>query len=389
MKRLAFMICFLIFLSPLYAQNFENLKFGTDSTFDIMTWNIQNFPKNNQVTLNHVTQIIKTMDIDFIAIQEIADSNAFKILLDSLSDYGGYLGSIYFVGLAYIYKTEFVQINDIYEIYKTFPYWKPFPRAPLLADIEYKGERMVIINNHFKCCGDGILDYDNPDDEENRRYQATNLLKAYVDSLFSDIKVIIIGDLNDIITKEIENNVFQNILNDSVHYQFADYEIAFGPVTEWSYPQWPAHIDHIVINHHLFEAFKSDQSAIQTIKIEESYNNGWSDYFQNISDHRPLALKLYFNKNQNASVYQYTKQNPELIVYPNPFNSETNIHFSPNKESTELLITNIYGQLVFSEKLNPGQSKITWKAEGFAKGIYFVTLKEGGTYCTPLKLILN
>jgi endonuclease/exonuclease/phosphatase family metal-dependent hydrolase len=389
MKRLALIIFFLILLSPLYSQNFENLKFGTDSTFEIMTWNIQNFPKNNPVTLNHVTQIIKIMDVDIIAVQEIADSNAFKVLLDSLSDYGGYLGSIYFIGLAYIYKKEVVQINDIYEIYNTFPYWKPFPRAPLLADIKYKGERMIIINNHFKCCGDGIIDHDNPDDEETRRYQATNLLKAYADSLFFDTKVIIIGDLNDIITKESANNVFQNILNDSVHYQFADYEIAFGPVTEWSYPDWPAHIDHIIINHPLFDAFKNVQSEIQTIKIEESYNNGWSDYFQNISDHRPLALKLYFNKNQNASVYQYTKQNPGLIIYPNPFNSETNIHFNLKMENAELHILNIFGQIVFSEKLKAEQTKLTWKAERFAKGIYFVTLKEGGTYCTPLKLILN
>ena len=35
------------------------------------------------------------------------------------------------------------------------------------------------------------------DDEETRRYIASNLLKQYVDTYFSDSNVIILGDLND------------------------------------------------------------------------------------------------------------------------------------------------------------------------------------------------
>ena len=41
------------------------------------------------------------------------------------------------------------------------------------------------------------------------------------------------------------NNVFENILNDSNNYRFVDLPIAQGNNSEWSFPNWPSHLDHI------------------------------------------------------------------------------------------------------------------------------------------------
>ena len=161
------------------AQSIEDLSFGTDSTFEVMTWNIEWLPKNGQTTVDYLVEIIEALDVDLLAIQEVDNIDVFEQLIESLDAYDGYLESSYFAGLAYIYKPGTIQINDIYEIYTTSPYWSPFPRSPMVMDIDFMNERFIIINNHFKCCGDGILNSSNPDDEETRRYTASNLLKDY------------------------------------------------------------------------------------------------------------------------------------------------------------------------------------------------------------------
>ncbi len=283
-----------LFSVNLSAQDFDELEFGTDSTFEILTWNIEWFPKNGQTTVDYVTAIIQTLDVDVLAIQEVDDTDMFDQMLQNLTDYEGYYESAWFAGLAYIYKTDVIEINDIYEIYTTAPYWSPFPRSPMVMDMTYLGENILIINNHFKCCGDGYLDLDDPDDEETRRYLASNLLKEYIDTNFSNNNVIVLGDLNDILTDDTENNVFQMILNDSENYLFADMEIATGNSSEWSYPWLPSHIDHILITNELFDEFENERSKIQTIKIEEFMDGGFDEYYENISDHRPVALKLEF-----------------------------------------------------------------------------------------------
>ena len=252
MKRIQIIICLLLSGLLSTAQSFSELSFGTDTTFDVMTWNIEWFPKNGPVTIEYVTQIIEALDIDLLAIQEVDDISAFEQVIDSLDAYEGYLESSYFAGLAYIYRTDVIQINDIYEIYTSNPYWSPFPRSPMVMDLNFMNERFIVFNNHFKCCGNGILDLSNTGDEETRRYIASNLLKDYIDEYFPHENTIVLGDLNDILSDNHENNVFQMFLNDNENYLFADYEIAMGNASVWSYPTWPSHLDHILMKVLLF-----------------------------------------------------------------------------------------------------------------------------------------
>ena len=292
----------LYFNLNLNGQDLDELYFGTDDTFEVMTWNIEWFPKNNQITVDYVTQIIQALDVDILAIQEVDDTYMFNQMLNGLPEYTGYLESEWFAGLAYIYKTDIIEINDIYEIYTTSPYWSAFPRSPMVMDLNFMGENIFIINNHFKCCGDGIMNLDDLGDEETRRYTASNLLKEYIDNNLPNENVIVLGDLNDILTDALENNVFQMIINDSENYLFSDMEIAESSSTDWSYPTWPSHLDHILITNELFDEL--DNSDIQTIKIDEYLDGGWSEYDQNISDHRPVALKLDFGSSMNGDVNQ-------------------------------------------------------------------------------------
>ena len=281
----------------IFSQDLENLSFGDDNSLDIATWNIEWFPKNGQATVEYVTQILQQLDLDILAMQELDDTDMFDQMFTELTNYTGYYESAWFAGLAYIYKTDVVQINDIYEIYTTSPYWNAFPRSPMVMDMTFMGENYFIINNHFKCCGDGNLDMNDEADEEKRRYNAVNFLKEYIDTYLSDKNVIVLGDLNDEIAESSQNNVFQNVLNDTENFFFVDYSIASGNSSDWSYPSWPSHLDHILITNELFDEL--DNSVILTIKVDEYLAGGWNEYDYNISDHRPVAIS--FNLNSSIS----------------------------------------------------------------------------------------
>ena len=309
------LIVFLLNIS-IFSQDLENLSFGDDSSLDIATWNIEWFPKNGQVTVEYVTQILQQLDLDILAMQELDDTDMFDQMLNELTNYTGYYESAWFAGLAYVYKTDSVQINNIYEIYTTSPYWNAFPRSPMVMDMSFMGENYFIINNHFKCCGDGNLDMNDESDEEKRRYNAVNFLKEYIDTYLSDKNVIVLGDLNDEIAESSQNNVFQNVLNDTENYFFVDYSIASGNSSDWSYPSWPSHLDHILITNELFDEL--DNSETMTIQVDQYLEGGWNEYDYNISDHRPVAISFNLNSATIGDLnYDYSVDILDIVILIN------------------------------------------------------------------------
>jgi len=386
MKQLLFIIFFLLTYSSLTAQTIEDLSFGTESTFEVMTWNLENFPKNSQTTLYFVTEIIEALEVDLIAIQEVEDQDLFQLLIDDLSSYNGYLESLWFAGLAYLYNPDVIQINNIYEIYTTSEYWSAFPRSPMVMDLNFMEERVIIINNHFKCCGDGILVINDSGDEETRRYNASTLLKEYIDINFSDENVLVLGDLNDNIADPPQNNVFQMFIDDSDNYLFADMEIAIGNNTEWSFPSWPSHLDHILITNELFDEFNNENSEIKTIKIDQYLSGGWDEYDANISDHRPVAIKLLMDENLGVNAHSILE--PIFSNAPNPFSKETLFSFEATNELKKIKIFNLIGQKVASLNILGGQTSIIWNAEEFSNGIYFAQLLLNNKPVITTKLVL-
>ncbi|MCK5051023.1 MAG: endonuclease/exonuclease/phosphatase family protein [Candidatus Cloacimonetes bacterium] len=280
---------------------FQSLNFGTDQTFEVVTWNIEHFPKNLDVTVEYAVQIIRGLSADIYALQEIESSSYFEDLIETLNNddnentWDGYRATTasYYINLAYIYKTNIIEISDIYEIY-SYGYNREFPRHPLVMEMQWNGSYVYIINNHLKAGGDGDLELGDEWDEETRRYDACNLLDEYISQNLPDENVIVLGDLNDELTDLQENNVFITFLNEIDEYDFTDMEIAEGPEVYWSYPSWPSHLDHILITNELFDEFILEDSDIQVLRIDELLDGGWSEYDNNVSDHRPVGLKLAY-----------------------------------------------------------------------------------------------
>ncbi|HRX68915.1 MAG TPA: choice-of-anchor J domain-containing protein [Tenuifilaceae bacterium] len=312
MKR--FVIAFLFLLITFHfnanSQLINDLSFGTDNSLEVVTWNLELFPVNGQTTVENLSQALQQIEADVIAFQEIDNETLFSEMVNGVNGFEVAIGTS---GgdwkLAYIYRSETVEVNSVYEIYTSSEYSAPFPRRPLVFDFNFEGDNYIVINNHYKCCGDGVIDQNDEWDEETRRYNASNLIKEYIDNNFPNKKVFVVGDLNDVVTDEEQNNVFQMFIDDTENYLIADMPIATGDNNNWSFPSWPSHIDHIIITNELFDAYNSESTVIQTIKVDSYLSGGLSEYYENFSDHRPVGLKLSLN---STTIFNKNFEDQEL-----------------------------------------------------------------------------
>ncbi len=277
--------------TPLVPPDQEGiLSFGTDQSLEVITWNLRTFPLD-QGSLQTIAQIIPQMKVDIIAFQEIMDYSAFYELASLIPSYDAYIyNATTTYRLAYLYDTRSIQVNEAYTIFEGQT--NPFPRAPYVLDCDFQGHNIIVINNHLKAFGNNHIDETDPWDEEYRRRLACQMLDQYIVQNLSDASVIVVGDMNDQIAEPPEYNVFQVFLDKPQEYRFADLPIALSPnYNNVSYPSYLSHIDHIMVTNELFSALDHPDSDCSVIRVDE-YMGSWQNYSNQISDHRPLGLKL-------------------------------------------------------------------------------------------------
>lgn len=262
-------------------------RVGTNESLDVMSWNIETFPKKYQTTVEYAARIILESGADITALQEINNSAYFNNIpillneLDTLYSWAGYQSGS---GLAYVLKSDAVTVLQTpFEIYEDDGY--AFPREPYILEFLYEEQNFVLINNHLKAMSGS--------ENEERRRLASERLQEYIDQFHPDHNVILVGDLNDEIQEPMGLNVFWNFIDDDQNYLFTDMEIANDNTHyQWSYPSWPSHLDHILITNELFDDFQNTGSRVKTIRVDDYLYNGWFEYESNVSDHRPVILKL-------------------------------------------------------------------------------------------------
>tara|TARA_B100000609_G_C17221851_1_gene440713 strand:- start:4877 stop:5743 length:867 start_codon:yes stop_codon:yes gene_type:complete len=284
MSKCSLLIFFILFYSCSEENDnfFETINFGAIETLDIITWNIENYPKENSLTTEYVSNFINSLnDVDVIALQEISNQESFFNIIPLLLEDGweGFRSeNTNNQELSFLINTEHLNIlSQPYEILIDEEYYFAY-RPPYVIDIEFDNHTFHIVNVHLKCC----------DGSEQRRAISSQYLKEYIDQNLSSDNVIVLGDFNDDITEPANQNVFINFLNDTLNYRFADLDIAEGTPDNWSFPGWPSHLDHILISNEVFNY----QLNVETIKLDNYMVGGWGRYDSYVSDHRPVGINL-------------------------------------------------------------------------------------------------
>lgn len=371
-RSLLFSLLVLLMGLPLVGQELDLLSFGEDDSFDVMTWNIEDFPKSGSITIDSVSKIITNLEMDVIGMQEIDDTTAMRNLVNNLPDYELYIAEGFYRGLVYVYNKNTVTINSVYKIYDTFQFWDIFLRAPVVMECTFMNQDFVLINNHYKCCGDGNLEIGNLDDEEGIRYESNKLMKDYIDMNLASSQVIVMGDFNDNIVDIPVVNVFQEFIEDEENYLFSDIDIAFGSSAFWSFPNWPSHLDHLLITNELFEEFEHSESDIQTLRIDD-YMLGLNHYDNRISDHRPVALKL---KGVPVSTIETENVISDIRIYPNPSYGDFILELGELEGAVSIEVRDVVGNLVQSQSYDRSRNLIDISLDAIP-GIYFVFIKSG------------
>jgi len=349
---------------------------GTEETFEIATWNVKEFPRLGQRTIDTLAILIQDLQLDLIAMQEITDTLAFQNLVSQLDGWDGlYSPDNNPYGLlktGILYRTD--QINVVS--------WEPifwndrweFPRPPIRLTIEAELPSgrfdFFLIVMHLKALGD--------ETSQERRRLAVLMLKDYLDDLvpyLPDQDWLVVGDWNDELTDPEADNVFWPLLQDPENYNFLTLPLAGNPY--WaSYPYYNSLIDHLMATTDALGEYGENGETI-TLRLDDEY----SRYSSVISDHRPVMAKF---TDLQTGIDDPTPLPSDfgLTSYPNPFNASANIAFSLNHESQARIdiydCLGRYMQTLTDQYLSAGHYSVRFDAVSLPSGLYFAKLVTGG-----------
>ncbi len=281
-------------VTPTVPDNpFLEAKAGTDSTLEIMTWNVENFPLDGTITVNLVAKAVAGVGPDIVALEEVVSDTSFASVVSELDGWQGYRASSAYASqnLAFLYRDDGHLTNvSFHEIFTHDS--REFPRAPLVMSAEWNGQPFVVVANHLKCCGDSFIDETDPYDETTRRRDACLLLQAYADTTWADRPVVMVGDWNDELDDPTDGNVFANFLAVPDQWRFADLAIALDPAAAKSYPKYGSHLDHILVSSPWFTAMEAPEALTEVVLLDQYLTGGLASYYGSLSDHRPVLLRL-------------------------------------------------------------------------------------------------
>ncbi len=263
-------------------------RVGSEDTFEIATWNIRNFPAD-ALAAERVAELLSGMDVDLVAVQEIADVDSFEQVVQQLDRYDWVLSDHQYQPGEYqktgfIFRSDFIQLRYSESIFELDGY--AFPRPPLQAEfIVHQPDGATVtyiaIVLHLKAS----LGEDN----EARRRDACQKLKLHVDDILTSglvTQVFVLGDFNDSLDDPADDNVFTAFTDDPTHYRFATRALA----DQWEYSYIPARvlIDHILVTADLFDELEA--GTVQVLHLDDLIVD--YDFVEWISDHRPVVTVM-------------------------------------------------------------------------------------------------
>lgn len=258
-------------------------RVGTALTLDIATWNIENFPQS-ATTPEVVADLITSLDLDVVAVQEIRSVDAFNEVADRLPKHKGVLsahtyGDGTYQKVGFLYREDLVSLTGVTAILQGSGY--ELPRPPLQGTLTILGSDvdLTIITVHLKA-GLGSEDV-------ARRAASIELLADHVKGLVdgpADDEVLVLGDFNETVDNTFGRDVLSPILNDDT-FRFRTEALANAGTA--TYLPADVMLDHIVSTAALDDELEGGLGPVVP-DLEAQLPT----YRGNVSDHLPVIISM-------------------------------------------------------------------------------------------------
>lgn len=263
-------------------------KVGGSATFDLATWNIEFFPKDPS-TPALVADIVTSMDLDVVVVEEIASEDAWSELVARLPEHEGLLSPhVYSPGeyqkLGVLYRKGLVTPGPLRLLFQGDT--GPFPRPPITVPITVNDGvhaplQLSLIGVHLKA--------GTTTDDRSRRIDALATLETYlrgqVDGGYED-DIVILGDFNEVLTDAASQAVFGDLYSDPTRYKIQTRSYAqSGGITYLGFGG--RDLDHIITTSAL-EPELSNGGELVVLRLDQMFGG----YDPLLSDHLPVVLKF-------------------------------------------------------------------------------------------------
>ncbi|MEN9510234.1 MAG: hypothetical protein RLZZ370_53 [Bacteroidota bacterium] len=292
------LIAFLLLCKPLssFSQNIPNL--GSDTLLEAACWNIEWYgnpgygPTNEALQQQNVTKVLQSAGMDLWALCEVADSNAWKALLNNLPEYGGVITNYAQVQkTALLYRKSMFQVLRVRNLLPVYEREFASGRLPLEVMLSIKGDRadtLWVVVLHMKANTGSSSE---KAEAYDLRKRASEALKDLLDTEHAGHKVMLLGDWNDDLDLSIYNNLatpFSRLLADTTRYLWPSRELTLsGQRSTVSYSNM---IDHQLVNRRLKPFYIPGSAKVFYL---QNYITG---YGNNTSDHYPVYARYDLRK---------------------------------------------------------------------------------------------
>lgn len=255
-------------------------RLGEPDRLDVAAWNIAFFPRTD-ATPSLVADVVTSLDMDLVCVEEITDIDAWDELVARLPEHEGLLSSdTYGDGtyqkIGFLYRSSVVTLVESELILTANGY--ELPRPPLQARFTYDDGSgpisFVAIGVHFKAGRTG--------EDFDRREASFELLEAHVADLVSAgiSRVVILGDFNE----HFDNSGTQNWAPFAASAAYEVHTRALDEAGQGSFLPGDVMLDHIVTTSGFADAV-GGRSAVMP-RVDQDV----SGYETRISDHLPVTL---------------------------------------------------------------------------------------------------
>lgn len=256
---------------------------GSDETFELATWNIENYPKNSSTPAT-VADLISSLDLDMVALQEVENVDAFNELVARLPGYEGLLsshtyGNGNYQKVGYVFKSDLVELSGGALLFTQEGYDFPRPAFKVEVSVDNGSTSLAFtaIALHLKAGGSY--------QDRLRRENAVVILEEYLRSAVDGISnpdIAVLGDFNERLNSGSE--VFVPISGSTDRYRIRTQDNSNAG--EFSFVPSSALLDHIVTTRDF------DAELAGALTIIPRLDDQLGGYVGSVSDHLPVILRV-------------------------------------------------------------------------------------------------